>query len=299
MRAAAPADVGPAAAAQRVAVVSDASDFHREPGSTLLSGLLGTAALLREHAGIAATALLVTAEDTDELIADLRRVAPDFSGVYLTLTNPARAAAAQVALAGTFTVITDRQTTAIALTAAMLSSLDRRGIPPAAGRVVIVGAEHNPLLVALAAAAGIGEIDRWGIDDAHNFPLSTLTRRGALVIDLIGATRRCGEATAAGTSRTPIIAIDDPSTALVALPYLLAMADQRGHPPALPDCLACAHALAQRTPPGQLLPALSDPALSDIALSDPALSASAVSGPVLAAVANPVLIHRDQHPHPR
>ncbi|MFC4946235.1 hypothetical protein [Pseudonocardia sp. GCM10023141] len=270
MSAAAPADVAPTAAAQRVAVVSDASDFHREPGSTLLTGLLGTASLLREHTGIAATALLVTAEDADELIAELRRVAVDFSGVYLTLTNPARAAAAQVALAGTSTVITDRQTTAIALTAAMLSSLDRRGIPPAAGHVVIVGAEHNPLLVALAAAAGIGEIDRWGLDDAHNFPLSTLTRRGALVIDLIGATQPCGEATAAATSRTPIIAVDDPTTALLALPYLLTMAHQRGHPPALPECLACAHALAQHNPPGQLPPALSDPARSASAVSDPA-----------------------------
>lgn len=279
--------------AQRVAVLSDASDFHREPGSTALTGLLGSAALLREHAGIAATALLVTAEDTDELIADLRRVAPDFSGAYLTLTDPARADAAQAALSGTFTVITDRQTTAIALTAAMLSSLDRQGIAPAAGHIVIVGAEHNPLLVALAVAAGIGEIDRWGLDDAHNFPLQTLTCRGALVVDLLATTTHHGQATVSVGARTGVIAVDDPTTPLLALPYLLSTAHQRGRAPGLAECLACAQTLAEHTPPGQALPALSDPGLSD-----PARSAPAASAPSLAAVADEVLVHRDEHPHP-
>ncbi|MFC4943781.1 hypothetical protein [Pseudonocardia sp. GCM10023141] len=280
-------------AAQRVAVLSDASDFHREPGSTVLTGLLGSAALLREHAGIAATALLVTAEDTEELIADLRRVAPDFSGAYLTLTNPARAEAAQGALTGALTVITERQTSAVALIAAVLSILDRRGTPPAEGRVVIVGADHNPLLVALAAAAGIGEIDRWGLDDAHNFPLQTLSRRDALVIDLLGTTQPWGQAKSSADSLTRVIAVDDPTMPLLALPYLLGTGCQRGDPPGLAECLACAQVLAQRTPPGRILPALSDPARSA-----PPSSNTAVPAPALAVVADTARIHRDEHAHP-
>lgn len=273
-------------------MLSDASNFRREPGATVLTGLLGSAALLRDYAGIAATALLVSAEDTEELIADLRRVAPDFSCAYLTLTDPARAAAAQAALAGTLAVITDQQTTAIALTAAMLSSLDRRGIGPAAGRVVIVGAERNPLLGALAVAAGIGEVDRWSLEDAHNFPLQSLARRGAIVIDLLGAARHRDAATAAG-SPTPVIALHDPTTPLLALPHLLRTIQRLGRPPDLAECLACARALVECTPPGQILPALSGPALSDPAVKDPP-----GPDPAAAAVVDDAGTHRDEHAHP-
>jgi len=253
-----------------VAVLSDASDFHREPGSSALTGLLGSAALLRAHTGLVATAQLVTADSTEELITAVRQVAPDFpGGIYLSYTDPARGIAAQAALNGTVAVITDRQTTAVALIAAALTTLARAGTAPAAGRLVIVGAERNPLVAALAVAAGIGEIDSWGPDDAHNFPLGTLSRRGAVVIDLLdplGPAAHRWQADAPDSS-TPVLAVEEPTTALLALPALLAATQHAGRRPGLSGHLVCAHALVARTPPDQVLPALSDPGLSDPGLA--------------------------------
>jgi hypothetical protein len=256
-----------------LAVLSDASDFRREPGSSILTGLLGSAALLREHTGMAATALLVTANNADELIAELRRVAPDFSGIYLVHTDPARGQAAQAALAGTVAVITDRQTTAVTLIAAALTTLSRSGTAPAAGRVVIAGAELNPLVAAIAVAAGIGEIDSWGVDDALNFPLRTLIRRGAIVIDLLGPVTRRRRADTLDPP-TPVVAVDKSTTALLALPGLLNAARRSGRPVGLAGYLASAQALVERTPPGQVLPELADPGLTDPGLIDPAIAGS-------------------------
>lgn len=235
-----------------VAVVSDGSDFHREPGSSVLTELLDTATLLREHTGMEATALLVTADNVEELTGALRREAPRFRAMYLVHTNPARGCGAQAALNDTVPVITDRQTTAVALIASLLTALARAGTAPAEGRVVIAGAQRNPLVAALAVAAGVGEIDSWGPDDAHNFPLRTFARRGAVVIDLLGVA-------ALGPS-TPVIAVDEPTTALLALPGLLAAARSSGHAPGVTACLACARSLIKCKPAGQILPALSGPA---------------------------------------
>jgi hypothetical protein len=69
-------------------VLGDASDFHRTAGTSALTGLLSTAGLLRRHTGSATTAQLVTADNTRELIAQLRRLAPELSGVYLVHTDP-------------------------------------------------------------------------------------------------------------------------------------------------------------------------------------------------------------------
>lgn len=250
-----------------VAVLSDASDFHREPESSVLTGLLRFAALLRTHTGMAATALLVTADNAEELIAELRQVAPDFpGGIFLVHTDPDRGRAAQVALSGTAAVITDRQTTAVAVIAAALTTLAHARIAPAAGRLVIAGTEGNALLASLAVAAGIGEIDSWSPDDAHNFPLRALSRRGAVVIDLLGSATLRRQADALDLPIS-VLGLDEPTTALLALPGLLAAAQSSGRLPGLTGCLACALALVARTPPGQALPDLSDPGLADPALA--------------------------------
>lgn len=263
----------PAGAVGPVAVLGDASDFHREPDTSALTGLLGSAALLRAHTGLMATAQLVSADNTDELIATARQVAPDFpGGIYLLYADPARGIAVQTALNGAVAVITDRQTTAVALIAAALTTLARAGTAPAAGRLVIVGAERNPLVAALAVAAGIGEIDSWRPDDARNLPLGTLTHRGALVIDLLGVLDSLGPAAHrwqgdAPRAPIPVLAVGEPTTALLALPALLAATRHAGRRPGLGGHLVCAYALVACTPPDRVLPALSDPGLSDPALA--------------------------------
>lgn len=267
---AAPARTG---AVGPVAVLSDASDFHREPGNSALTGLMGSAALLRAHTGLEVMAELVSADSTEELITVVREVAPDFpGGIHLVHIDPARGTAAQTALDGAVAVITDRQTTGVALIAAALTTLARDGTAPAAGRLVIVGAERNPLVAALAVAAGIGEIDSWEPDDTHDLPPGTRARRGAVVIDLLGvldplgpaAHRRQGDAPRAPT---PVLAVEEPTTALLALPALLAATRHAGRRPGMSGHLVCAHALVACTPPDRVLPALSDPGLTDPALA--------------------------------
>lgn len=265
-------------AARPVAVLSDASDFRREPESTVLTGLLSTAALLHDRTGMSATALLTCADNADELISHLRRVAPDFCGAYLVHTDPVRAHAAQDALTGALAVITEQQSTAVALVAAALTTLARAETTPVAGRLVIVGTERNPLVAALASAAGIGEIDSWGPDDAHNFPLHTLNRPGAVVVDLLGVATR-SDRPGSAESASPVVAAREPATALLALPGLLGAAQRTGSPPGLAAHLACARTLVEYTPPGQVLPDLSDPRLADPCLAADLAGARLRRGP--------------------
>jgi hypothetical protein len=249
-----------------LAVASDGSGFRRDPGSTVLTGLLGSAALLREHAAIAANAVLVTAESDQELITELRRLAPNPCGVYLAHTDATRGRNAQAALAGTPPVITDVQTTAIAMTAALLTTLDRAGLAPSSARLVILGADRNPLVSVLAVAAGIGEVDSFGLDEVQNIRLRTLTYRATAVIDLLGAAVPRGVAGASGQS-PPVIAVDDAATPLLALPGLLAAAHASTRPVSPTTCLAATLAMVELTPADQLLPRLSDPGLAKIVVS--------------------------------
>lgn len=57
-----------------------------------------------------------------------------------------------------------------AVFAAATTALARAGIPIGDARMVITGNARNPLVAVLAAATGIGEITRWSLDDAQDFP---------------------------------------------------------------------------------------------------------------------------------
>lgn len=252
-------------------MVSDGSDFHREPRApSVLTELLTSAVLLRSGAGVPATALLLSAATTEELTQQLRGLNDDYAGVYLMHTDDPRARATQVMLHGSLPVITQRQCTAVALTAAALSTFARSGTPLSAGRIVILDPERNPLVGACAVAAGVGEIDGWVPDDAQDFRLSALARGATCVIDLLGCT-----ADHDGTLPvTPsVLTTADPVLPLLALPGLIA-ATASGRSPGLGLFLASAYALAARTPPGQILPELTDPGIAS-ALSEKSIRTGA------------------------
>lgn len=234
-----------------VAVVSDGSDYHRESGSSLLTELLGGAALLCERSGLTATAVLVGAGGTAELIAELRRLAPGFAGIHLVLTDPVRGRVAQDALGATLPVVTDRQTTAVATVAAALAVLAGAELTPAAARAVIIGAARGPMVATLAVAAGIGEIDRWDVEDAQDFPLDALCRHADVVIDLLGCGARHRGAASVETPLRVVAGVDRspswPIFSVRALPGLLAAAAAAGRPPDLDTCLSCARTLAAHT----------------------------------------------------
>ncbi|MHA6797328.1 hypothetical protein ACVGVM_28000 (plasmid) [Pseudonocardia bannensis] len=149
------------------------------------SGLLA-AASLRDSAGIDAAAVLVAVDSSAGLIAELVALARDFAAIHLMRTEPARTKEAQLALRGAAPVITDRQTTAIAMTAALLSTLARAGLSPHAAQAVIIGAAQNPTWP-LAVAAWLGEIISWNPDDSYYFPLPKPARRATIVLDVLGS----------------------------------------------------------------------------------------------------------------
>lgn len=247
---------GTSRAAQGVlAVVSDGTGFHREPGSTVLTGLLRSAVLLRDNTGLSTYALLVTADTDQELVLELRRLAPQASAIYLAHTNPGRAQLVPPALAGQVPVITDLQTIAAALTAATLTTLARAEITLRTARVMIAGAERNPIVGLLGTAAGIGHVGTWRPGDADaecRNPVADVTHVTIALRDIATPTDA-----APAIGPPSIIAADDPATPLLALPHLLAMARASMRPPGLAHCLAAALALVRETPADRLLPTLS------------------------------------------
>jgi malic enzyme len=252
----------PERVAGAVAVVSDGSGLrHRgrtaDPAS-VHSVLAEYTELIHDLTGLPAHPLMVTATDDDHLAASLRGLPADIGAIALTHTDPARARAAQQTLraVGGLPVVTDEDTTAIALAAAVLTSLARAGSTPLASKVVIAGAEHLPGMCALLMAVGIGDIVSWREADAHVYPLYRVVHGADVVIDLLGAARELTGAT--------VITPDDPAGRLLALPGLLSAVVQTPVP-VLDVSLyrVCALALAASTPRDRLLPDLADPAVTD------------------------------------
>jgi malate dehydrogenase (oxaloacetate-decarboxylating) len=220
-----------------------------------MSGLLTIAALLRQGAGIDASAVLINPGSIDNFIGELRSVATKFPTIYLVHTDAARARAAQRLLTEA-TIITDQQTAAILLTAGLLTTLAHTGMSTRASRIVIIGGRQNPEVTDLAVAAGVGEIITWSPDDAHHIPLASLARRATA-----SATHQ-REATAM-VLPPPLIAIDNPAQSLLALPTLLSIHATIRHPIMGTKLFySCAQALAAGTPDSRMFSVINDPGLT-------------------------------------
>ncbi|KAA2247318.1 hypothetical protein F0L68_40150 [Solihabitans fulvus] len=253
-----------------VAVVSDGSALSTgHDRLPLLPALGGCAALLRELAGLDAIALPVAAADARQLAASLRSLPVDIGAIALLRTDPARARAAQQALraAGCVPVVTEQDTTTVALTAALLTALRRTDTPPRASRVVVAGAARVPGLTRLLMAAGVGDIVSWDTTDAVAFPLSRIARGATAVIDLVD--RAAALAHSASWHDPVTVIAPDGESPLLALPGLLTAAVSAPAP--LRDggedvevelAMACVRVLMEATPPDRLLPELSTPGLS-------------------------------------
>jgi hypothetical protein len=160
------------------------------------------------------------------------------------------------------TIVLHSAMAAVAATAALLATLNRRGLSPERSQVVIAGAATMPVLRPLLLAAGFGCVTSWDRRDATTFPLRGITRNATAVIDLLGCTRELAEAT---SDHPELITItpDKTSWAVLALPDLLPAVMTTQDPKiGVEDYHTCALALAATTPPERLLPNPIQPALA-------------------------------------
>ncbi|GAB3900149.1 hypothetical protein GCM10029964_087090 [Kibdelosporangium lantanae] len=158
-------------------------------------------------------------------------------------------------------LLTGRDSTAIALSAAVLTTLTRAGHPPRTSRVLIAGANTVPLLSPLLMVAGVGDITTWSMKDAVRFPLRRLIAGVHVVVDLLGIAAQAGTDT---PNTTPAVVTPHGHDASLAVPgllrALLRTSDARLD---VAVCHACVLALVMATPPGGRLPPGPDRALTD------------------------------------
>jgi len=222
-----------------------------DPGA-VAAALESDVQLLRSHTSLAPYRVAVTARDAHDLAVAMRAVAGD--AIFLARTEIARARAVQQEFArtGRVLVITEQDTLAIGLAAAVLVTLHRAEVAPFSARVVVAGPSRLPLLVPLLMAAGVADLASWQEKDASRFPLSSVSREADAVVDLIGA--------ADGLDRV-LAAPADPVAHLLALPGLLS-ALSRAPGGGLDAHRAAVQALVTLTPVDRIVPDLADPDLS-------------------------------------
>ncbi|OLT18858.1 hypothetical protein BJF78_11755 [Pseudonocardia sp. CNS-139] len=82
-------------------------------------------------------------------------------------------------------MLTEEDTTAVALTAAALAYLRRIGLRPASARVLVVGAARMPVLTPVLMGCGMHEVSMWNQTDQQWFPLHRAVRDADVVLDLL------------------------------------------------------------------------------------------------------------------
>lgn len=223
---------------------------------------------LRDHSGVDAFPLRLSRDDTDHVIARIDDVPAEIGAVFLANADPAHASSPQEALRNLpdIPVVTDQETAAIALTAALLSGIGAAALRPRACRVVIVGADALPLLPLLLIAAGVVDIVRWTENDAEDFPLSQVVRNADVVIDVLGTAEVLPRS---DLGSAPVVIGPGDVRLVLPLPGLLRAIVKRPSGVLCTDLsartelyCACAYALSAATPPGRLFPDLADPVVT-------------------------------------
>lgn len=250
----------------RVAIVDGGLPGRRRPrGAVATDPAASCVALLAALADLDSVVVPLVADGATAAATAVRStLPPDIAAVYLTGIDPRHTDAIQHELARTLAVpvITSEQTTAIAMTVAVLNLLAQAGKSPLAGRLVIVGTSPMPTLCPLLVAVGIGDLTTWHPADSLAFPLRRIARLADAVIDPVGDGVPLVEPPS-DPDQPPLIAGGDPVYPLLALPGLLsAVLRAPARPPDIDTFYACVLALITCTPPGELLPSLLDPDLT-------------------------------------
>jgi len=229
------------------------------------------AALIHELAGLPSQVILLDhTEDTSPRQDQPEHVQlpPETAAVVLTGRHTADTLCLGDAADPT-PVLAEQDIAAVAVTAALLTTLTRRGRAPRASRVVIAGADTVPMLCRLLVAAGIGDITTWKHQDAVAFPLRRVAEDVDAVIDLLGVWPAHDHPHATVDSGEPaVIAPDAERDPLLVLPGLLRAITQAPDVQAAVALdvevhLACALALVMATPSHQQLPQVPNRDLAD------------------------------------
>ncbi|MFI1727710.1 malic enzyme-like protein [Streptomyces acidicola] len=267
---------------RRIALISDASDTAHLgplPAAAVLPALESAAVHLRHATGLDIHPLPIAADTPKQLAATAAALAPGFAAVCLSHTHPAHAGAVRAALepTGTPLVDTNGHAHAVATAAATVNALRHKGIPTHNACVVLAGANRGGDLSGLLLAAGIRSLT------LHNTgtSLDDLVGPADLIVDLIGLP--------APHDGTPVLHADPHSAPplhattgrphpLHALPALLTAA-ARTRQLTHHNLQATVRALTQRARPGNLLPPVDEPgltqALTAVLIPDPARPADA------------------------
>ena len=250
-----------------VAVVSDGSGHTgRRAVRPLRTALADDAAVIEGVGGVRAVPIVVPMGEADQLAARLQELPDDVAAVFLTRTEARRARAAQRRLeeVGGRSVLTEEAVSAIALTAAGLTYLQRIGRGPGAARVLIAGADGMPILAPMLMGSGIHEVSLWNPTDEYWFPLHRAARDADVVIDLRRDTRLDVLAEDRPEGSVLAVAGSDGAASAVAPGMLRALAQ---YPPGVIELgveqyCGCACAVAAATPPARR-PGVCGPRLAD------------------------------------
>ncbi|MCX5604851.1 malic enzyme-like protein [Streptomyces phaeochromogenes] len=262
---------------RRIALISNASavaDLGPLPAPTVLPALESAAAHLHRATGLDIHPLPIAADTPQDLAATAAALAPGFAALCLSHTHPAYVGAVRAALQHTGTPVVDTtgHAHAVAVAAATLNALRHKSIPAGSAHVILTGGDRGGDLPALLLGAGVTSLTL----HEGGTPLAEPAVPADLVVDLAGipapkdgtpVLRACPQDLPElhATTRRP--------HPLHALPALLAAA-ARTRRLTHHGLLAAVHALAELAPPGQLLPAVDEPgltqALTTVLARDPA-----------------------------
>lgn len=268
---------------RRVALLTDASavlDFEPLTAEAALPAVESQAVHLHRATGLDVIPMPIAARGADDLGLAIGMIAPGFAATVLVHTHVSHidaVRAAPSAASATPLLDTLNDGLAVAATAAVLSHLGARDLPPGRARVVVVDPARGGDLAGLLLAAGVRDLTLYDPLSYGIQPLHQLAGDLDLVVDLIGL--------ASPPPGLPVLRIrpeTPPPLAsatlgprpLHALPGLLRAAVRAHRTITTTARLAAVRALVELTAPGELLPPLDHPRLTP-AVADAAARALA------------------------
>jgi malic enzyme len=215
------------------------------------------AALVEDLAGAHAQMVIIDPDTPQQARAELSALPAEVGALFLP--DASHDVACQARALMQMPVLTGQDTTAIALAAAVSTTLARAGRAPRSSQVVIAGADTLPILCPLLMVGGAGTVTTWNPSDAHAFPLHRVTSGTDVVIDLLDTMPDSAD----GFGPVVIRPDREHDTALVLPGLVRAILQAPGARLDIEVHHACALALVMGTPPEDMLPRAPDRELTD------------------------------------